>query len=197
MPKWADPFFIFGMGMQVMMVLYLVYIIHKTAKYVKTSRKYAYSMDLKAWTKVVMDPNGPQRPSPELIEEHRRGMLTEEGKKRIVPPWARKVAMVGMAIGIGFLLYNMATFSGIFDEPEIVPTTTIFLPFTILHLTNVSDCPNREVTVLTGQSIEGLRVLANVDSNVNITLAIWWEMTWIPSPDCNDFIKVLSYARVS
>jgi len=75
-----DPFYIFGLGMTVIMAGYFgIYLPHKAYKYAKLRRKMT-DIDARAWAKVILNPDGPTRPRVQDVEKARRKLL--KGKKR-------------------------------------------------------------------------------------------------------------------
>ena len=74
----VDPFYIFGLGMTVIMVGYFgVYLPFKAYKYAKLRHKMT-DIDARAWAKVILNPDGPIRPMQIDIDNARRKLLKKK-----------------------------------------------------------------------------------------------------------------------
>ena len=65
-----DPFLVFAIGMLLILVGYLgIYLPYRVYRYMKKRHKVV-DPEAKAWAKVVMNPDGPIRPTREYVESH-------------------------------------------------------------------------------------------------------------------------------
>ena len=62
----ADPFFIFGFMVQILLVGYAIYVLRKVIRWKKLRGKMTDTEAL-AWNKAVNNPNAPQRPTREYV----------------------------------------------------------------------------------------------------------------------------------
>ena len=73
MPEWfrIDPFFIFGLLMQIALIGYGLFLLRKALKW-RRFRKRIKDMDALAWARAINDPDAPTRPNAEYVRKHRR-----------------------------------------------------------------------------------------------------------------------------
>ena len=199
MARWADPFYIFGTAMQIVLAVWVIIMLYRGVRYLRDRKKYHISGETKAWYKAVMAQDGPNRITPEHVESVRRQMLSDDGKKIRVSGRKRKVIAAGIIVAVMFGMYSAGLFNEFLaPDPPMPPTVALVNIISQEYFTNLSACQSG----LTVTRVQGTTATAfgyfYADERLNLTLYVWYEFTLVPSSLCtgNDFYHVVEARKV-
>ena len=125
-------FLMFGVGVQIVLLGYAVWIIYRILKFLKKSKKWGKDYDALLWSRAVIDPDGPARVRQEHVGQYRLGRKgkakTYTGKHPRLRKWAKRTAIINLIL--------------------VLIVVSLFMIWTVLPGLLFSNIPTRtEVTV--------------------------------------------------
>lgn len=184
-----DPFYIFGLGVIIGTIGYVLYLGWKLYNYSKVAHK-GKDLDAKYWYKAILNPNGPVRPTEDHVQKVKKQIIDDEGNKRR-NPWISRVAAIAVIFSVilAVQLTGFYNFGGMFDEPPPTPKvyTVIFEVIRVdavwIGLTACAE--NTTVTRVLGSYGDGSFSYIVFDTNETGRDG-WYEFKITPSTACSD-----------
>lgn len=195
MPNYTNPFWIVGTGMQLILLIWVLYLFVKLHKYFKGARKLSFEPEVAAWAKVVMDPLAPRRPQKSLVTRVAKGIADAEGNKRR-SPWIQRGLAVGVLVIVAVLLFNIGFFAPLFGDRAATTVSFTAKILSTVHFYGTAACGDATVTQVL-MMVEGQNVLISFEGD-HVFNSTWYEFTIQQSPRCRPgYYELVSLKEVT
>ena len=130
-------FYIFGLAMQIVLVLYLIWFIRRAIKFVKKGRKWGRDYDALLWARAVIDPEGPVRIRHADIHKYRFNKKPKPvytGKHPKLRKAAKRLIVINVIlVVVALVVFNLSALQALF-VPQVAETKTEITVLSVYNL---------------------------------------------------------------